>query len=197
MTTRDLLIETAADLFLGKGYGAVGTAEICKTAGVNRGTFYHFFPSKTDLLVNVIERYAEQFRRAFVDISASDIDPRDKLRSLFDVPGKANAAWKKEHGYSQGCLVGNMTLELSSIEEPVRLAVERALSNWSNAVEPIISSLIQKGDLPAIEIRRGADLVIAMIQGGLVLAKANNDPARITSMAEGAFGALVALAPKH
>ncbi len=196
MTTKDTLIDTATNLFLGKGYGAVGTAEICKTAGVNRGTFYHFFPSKTDLLIHTINKYAEEFRRAFVEISGSDTPPRDKLIMLFDVPGQANAAWKKEHGFSQGCLVGNMALEVSSNEEPVRVAVERALSNWSSAVEPIISSLIQRGEIPSIDIRRGADLVISMIQGGIVLAKANNDPTRISMMADSAFGALAGLPSK-
>jgi TetR/AcrR family transcriptional regulator, transcriptional repressor for nem operon len=54
--TRDVLIDTAIFLFLGKGYGTVGTAEICRVAGVNKGTFYHFFSSKTDLLIAAFAR---------------------------------------------------------------------------------------------------------------------------------------------
>ena len=91
MDSREKILSTASDLFLGKGYGVVGTSEICKAAGVNKGTFYHFFPSKADLLVAAIEAYAEDFRLAFADIAAGPDQPSQKLAALFGVPFRAQS----------------------------------------------------------------------------------------------------------
>ncbi|MGH1350519.1 MAG: TetR/AcrR family transcriptional regulator [Methyloligellaceae bacterium] len=193
MDTKEKILITATELFLGKGYGVVGTSEICKNAGVNKGTFYHYFPSKSALLIATIERYAEEFRMAFVNISASRDNPEDKITALFSVPADANIRWKKKNGISQGCLVGNMTLELGTVDETVRQSVKDALRTWQHAIEPIIVELINNGDIPAIQPSAGAELVVAMIQGGLVLAKSENDPGRLTSISLATVGALSSL----
>jgi TetR/AcrR family transcriptional regulator, transcriptional repressor for nem operon len=117
--TRERLVATATDLFLGKGYGVVGMTEICREADVNKGTFYHFFASKTDLLVATIEAYAAGFETAFESIAGSDNSAAEKLRLVFAVPQKANQQWKASRGFCQGCLVGNMTLELGAVEPAV------------------------------------------------------------------------------
>jgi len=192
--SRDRLLETATDLFLGKGYGVVGTSEICKAAAVNKGTFYHYFPSKTDLLVAAIERYAERFRAEFVRISASRQDPKDKLTELFEVPARSNRSWHAAHGVTQGCLVGNMALELGSVDPVVRQAVQQAMRSWRFAIEPIVVELIDRGDLPRIDPAIAAEAVIAMIQGGIVVAKSRNDPALVAALAPAALGALSGLA---
>jgi TetR/AcrR family transcriptional regulator, transcriptional repressor for nem operon len=46
---RERLIGTAGDLWHRRSYTDVGVSEICETAGVQKGSFYHFFPSKQDL----------------------------------------------------------------------------------------------------------------------------------------------------
>ncbi len=99
--TKQRLIETATDLFLGKGYGAVGTVEICSGAGVNKGTFYHFFPSKSDLLIAAIKHYTVSFRDKFEQIARTGAEPADKLTALFNVPAEANRAWRDTNGFAQ------------------------------------------------------------------------------------------------
>lgn len=190
MDTRENLLTTATELFLGRGYAAVGTTEICKTAGVNKGTFYHFFPSKSDLLVVTIQRYADEFAASFAQISASHAKPTNKLQMLFDVPARANAEWREKHGFAQGCLVGNAGLELSSIDIAVRQATASAMSKWACEISPIIEELIESGDLPDVDVSKGAETVVGLIQGGLLLSKVHDDPSKITAMADIALGAL-------
>ncbi len=192
-STRDTLIDTAIGLFLGKGYGAVGTAEICTTAKVNKGTFYHFFPSKSDLLIAALERYASLFQSAFSNIAHSDMVPEEKLKALFEVPEKANFEWRQAHGFAQGCLVGNMALELGAFDEPVRLAAQKALGSWRTAVEPIIDQLNVAGALTNVSSAKGARLLISMIQGGLVMAKTFNEPSYISEFASASVAALKTL----
>ncbi|WP_194269414.1 TetR/AcrR family transcriptional regulator [Tritonibacter litoralis] len=197
MDTKQNLISTATELFLGKGYAAVGTTEICKTAGVNKGTFYHFFPSKSDLLIAAIDQYAEEFKASFSRIAELQVAPEEKLRKLFDVPMKANAAWRNEHGFAQGCLVGNMGLELASTDPSVQSAVVTAIDAWAREISPIVKELIEIGDPPKIDAETGANTVVGLLQAGLLLAKIYDDPQRILQMADIALGALASSPKTH
>ncbi|TQV86270.1 TetR/AcrR family transcriptional regulator [Exilibacterium tricleocarpae] len=47
--TREKLLETAITLIWQSSYSDVGVAEICKQAGVTKGSFYHYFETKADL----------------------------------------------------------------------------------------------------------------------------------------------------
>lgn len=192
--TRERLIKTATSLFLGKGYGSIGTTQICTTAGVNKGTFYHFFPSKSDLLIAAIENYASCFNDAFDRIVQTNVLPSKKLMDLFNVPAKANRSWRKKNGFAQGCLVGNMTLELSAVDKTVQQASKTALRRWAKTIEPIIVEFAHAEQLEFLDPAAGAQCIIAMLQGGLLMAKANNDPEQIIAMAPAAKGALRSLA---
>jgi TetR/AcrR family transcriptional regulator, transcriptional repressor for nem operon len=192
--TREHLISTATGLFLCKGYGAVGTSELCRAAGVNKGTLYHFFPAKSDLLAAAIDAYAQPLGAAFAAVATSALRPRDKLAALFAVPEHAVRQWQGQTGSVHGCLVGNIALELGAAYEPVRVAVQSSLSAWQRAIEPVVAELCREGELPELDPSRGAALMVAMIQGGLVVAKARNDPDSLKQVAAAAFGALMGLA---
>ncbi len=194
--TRARLIETATDLFLGKGYGAVGTSQICSTAGVNKGTFYHFFPSKSALLIAAIEKYTKSFEDAFEQIAQSDAAAPEKLAALFEVPAAANRSWRKRNGFSQGCLLGNVIVELGTVDDAVRQASQKALRQWEKPIEPIIAEIAIFEGLHSLDTSKGARCVVSMIQGGLLLAKLNNDPGEISAMAPAALGALHTLSAK-
>ena len=56
---KDRIIHAAMQLFLAQGYNAVGVSEICTQAGVNKGSFYHYFPAKRDLVVEAINIYTQ------------------------------------------------------------------------------------------------------------------------------------------
>jgi len=192
--TKERLIETATDLFLGKGYGAVGTAEICTAAGVNKGTFYHFFPSKTALLNAAIEKYSAAFKDQFEQISQTRAEPSAKLAALFDVPAEANRLWREMNGFAQGCLLGNVIVELGTTDDTVRQTAQEALQQWEQPIELIVAEFAAAEHLVSLDVAKGARCVAAMLQGGLLMAKLNNDPGEITAMAPAALGALRTLA---
>ena len=57
---RERLVESCQALMHEKGYTAVGVGEVCSRAGVNKGSFYHFFPSKQDLALTVIDQFGKE-----------------------------------------------------------------------------------------------------------------------------------------
>ncbi len=55
--TRERILETAEALFAEQGYDATGVAEICEAAQVTKGGFYHHFPSKQTLFLELLTRW--------------------------------------------------------------------------------------------------------------------------------------------
>jgi len=49
--TKEKLLQVGFDLIWDSSYGSVSVDDICRRAGINKGSFYHFFPSKADLVV--------------------------------------------------------------------------------------------------------------------------------------------------
>ncbi len=55
--TRDRILDAARDCFVEQGYDATGVAEICQRAGVSKGAFYHHFPTKQALFMELFNRW--------------------------------------------------------------------------------------------------------------------------------------------
>jgi AcrR family transcriptional regulator len=57
--TRTRILDAALEVFARYGYDGAGVAEICRRAGVTKGGFYHHFPSKQDVFLEMLERWLE------------------------------------------------------------------------------------------------------------------------------------------
>jgi TetR/AcrR family transcriptional repressor of nem operon len=84
-TTREKIIVSGMQAIIGKSYNAVGLNEILAAAGVPKGSFYHFFKSKEDFGVAVVEYFAakaaEHLRSILRDASRT---PLARLRYWFE-----------------------------------------------------------------------------------------------------------------
>lgn len=192
MDSRDRMIAAASALFLGGSFHKIGIAEICEVAKVNKGTFYHFFPSKINLLLEVIDLYAREVDKQFTSIAASDAPPLTKLREVFGVPQARNMAWQKMNGVAPGCFIGNIILEMAATDPVVRQQAERAIDTLTRSLHPIIDEYLKLMDLENADVPAAAELLMGMIQGGQVLAKAHNDPLVFARYADRAPSMLIA-----
>lgn len=166
--TRARLLQTAFQLFHEQGYHATGVATILREAGVNPGSMYHFFSSKDDLLLKVLEFALDYMDPMVMDPAESAAaDPIERVFTLLD----QYRARIGEHDCRMGCPIGNLALEVSDGNAEARALIHRNFENWVGRVE---SWLISAGDkLPgSVDRARLARFVLTVMEGGLMQARA-------------------------
>ncbi|WP_317933433.1 TetR/AcrR family transcriptional regulator [Halioxenophilus sp. WMMB6] len=191
--TRTHLVNTATHLFLDKSYGTISTSKICEEASVNKGTFYHFFPSKASLLIAAMDKYTQALIAELITLSNSDLSPEAKITGIFKIPAMCNEAFKQAEGKVKGCLIGNIALELSTVDSEICQATLRNLDELRAASQPIVQTFIESENL-ALNAVTAAEHLMALIQGGLVMAKVRNDANAVENLGKTAPAALRALA---
>ncbi len=63
--THNRILSAATELFSKSGYDATGVAEICQAAGVSKGAFYHHFPSKQAVFMELLNSYMNSIETGF------------------------------------------------------------------------------------------------------------------------------------
>lgn len=165
--TRTRLVDSARELFWKKGYHATSVAEILERAGANSGSLYHFFPTKQDLLVAVLEWYVENLESEIVAPArkAAD-DPVERVFAILDGYRQALVATE----LTFGCPIGSLALELSEPDPPVREMLALNFEKWARAVEVC---LLEAGDALPRDLDREAlsRFVLTTMEGGVMQAR--------------------------
>ena len=180
------LLETAMELMYARGYTAVGVQEICAHAGVNKGSFYYFFPSKRALALEVIEAYGQRVRDLWQDILAADGPLLERMRRVFEHAYSTHRTLMKANGQMHGCPIGNLALELSCQDEDIRQRLRDTFASWADTVEGVLHKAVATGELPMIDTATTAQTIVAYFEGVLMLSKTQNDPDVVQRLAHGA-----------
>ena len=182
---KEHLIETGKALMHVRGYTAVSVQDICQHAGVNKGSFYYFFPAKRDLMLAVIDAYEEQYQQQRDTILATKVSPLKKLQRLVTLHYPTPCTVGEDGGPVQGCPFGNLALELSSQDEVVRQRLQAVFDGWAEAFANVLQEAVDTGELSSIDVETTAQSLLAYFEGVILLAKAHNNAGLFQNLAEG------------
>lgn len=73
------LVDAAIVLFAERGYSATRILDICDRAGVAKGLFYWYFPTKLDLFTELVRSMRHQLRRAQAEAMTADADALTRI----------------------------------------------------------------------------------------------------------------------
>lgn len=175
--TRTRILSTARELFHGRSYADVGIKEICQIANVQKGSFYHFFPSKQDLAMAVIDDMADDWAHGFVaEAFDRNLPPLERLDYLIDAAYYWQKAAKDLEGRMPGCLFGNLALEVSTRDEVLRAKVNAVFQKASTRFRETLDQAIEQGQIAPLDSEATAQAMLAYLEGMILLAKSRNDP---------------------
>ena len=169
--TRERLVSTAMRLFLEKGYGVTSVAEILHAADANSGSLYHYFPTKQDLLIEVLRRYRDGLHPMLLEPAWKNVV--DPIEQVFALLSRYRAALESTECL-YGCPIGSLALEIHEPDPAVRELLASNFRGWIEAVETCFKLA---GDrLPRDCDRHGlAVLTLNVMEGGVMQARTSRD----------------------
>lgn len=169
--TRERLLDAAMRLFWEKGYQSTSVADILAAADANSGSLYHFFPTKQDLLIAVLDRYVEGLRPMLLDPAWEGVnDPIERIFALL-------ARYRElllVTGCSYGCPIGSLALELHEPDPPVRERLAANFESWVAAIEDCLEEAADRLP-PDVDRHALAQLVLTTMEGGVMQARTHRD----------------------
>jgi len=120
---RERLLKAALELLWEHGYGGVRVDAVCERAGVQKGSFYHFFASKSDLTVAALRRHWDTIAPEYDHIFSARFSPRERLSRYFAWVYERQRKHKERTGRVLGCpllSVGCEVIEEAAISGAIR-----------------------------------------------------------------------------
>jgi len=173
-TTKEKLIQVAFDLIWDSSYGSVSVGDICERAGVNKGSFYHFFESKADLAVEAYEEHWKEKRPQMDRIFSSQVLPLERIHNWCEYIREAQREKAEKYGHVCGCPYASVGAEVATSDEKIRLKSEELMSRGRKYVESAIADAMRSGEVSVTDPVRAAQRVFCTCTGMLVEAKVEN-----------------------
>lgn len=79
---RDAIVAQAAELFARKGFLGASVADLAQACGASKSLIYHYYPSKEDILFEVMDSHLVQLAEASAEVAGSGVPPPAALKEL-------------------------------------------------------------------------------------------------------------------
>jgi TetR/AcrR family transcriptional repressor of nem operon len=133
---RRRLLQAGLELVHARGFTASGVKDITDAAGVPKGSFYAYFPSKEALAEEILEHYWSDIETRLLPILDGDGSAQERITRFFHALTDDHEAGD----FLFGCLIGKMSLELSGSSDAVRAELLRILDRWDEALTSCVRS---------------------------------------------------------
>ncbi|MEU4832926.1 TetR/AcrR family transcriptional regulator [Streptosporangium sp. NPDC023615] len=182
MSASEDLIASTRELLWERGYVGTSPRAIQRRAGVGQGSMYHHFAGKPDLALAAIGRTAEEMRAT----------AEARLAGPGTAVERITAYLRRERDVLRGCPIGRLTQDPDVIADPaLRRPVEETFAWLRDRLAGILAEGRDRGELAAtLDPAATACAVVAVLQGGYVLARAAGSAEPFTQAVDGVLGLL-------
>jgi TetR/AcrR family transcriptional repressor of nem operon len=175
--TRERIVDAAEALVYQHGFAATSIDKVIERVGITKGAFFYHFKAKADLGRALIQRYAERdlahLERTIARTDRLSSDPRQRILIFI---GLLQEDFKTLPDPIPGCLFTSYLYESTEYPEDVAEIAEQTFVKWRDRVAGKIEEASKANalvrEVPSIGL---ASTLLALIEGGFVLAKAQRD----------------------
>jgi TetR/AcrR family transcriptional repressor of nem operon len=180
--SRTRILDAALAVLREKGYTATTVDDLCRAAGVTKGSFFHHFESKEAAVLAAISHWNEGTGALFAGAPYWGVeDPRERLLAYLDF----RAAMVRGELPEFTCLLGTLVQEVfknhPALQRACGAGIEAHAQTLETTVEAARAKYAPQAEWNAADLARYTQTVL---QGGFVLAKAMNDPAVVLDAIE-------------
>lgn len=188
-STADNILACARSLIIAGGYNGFSYADIASEIGIRKASIHHHFPSKVDLVRILVARYRAEAETALAELERQVPEPLALLTTYVGF-------WEKciMDASLSFCVCALLASELPVLPQDVALEVRayfKTLSGW-------LTGIMERGEQErrlrlANSPRVEAEMLMAAVHGGMLSARAYDDPAVFGMVAEPLLGRLAAV----
>lgn len=176
--TKDRLLDIAERHILQNGFAATSIDNLIMEAGITKGGFFYHFDGKNALAYALMQRYREQdaflFSGLFNRAEELTDDPLQQMLVFVKLLAEMMADLE---GLHPGCLVASFTYESHQVNEEVRKITADIVLDWrrlfKEQIDKINTRYTVNSDARSDDL---ADMLSTIIEGGIVVSRALNDP---------------------
>ena len=163
ISTRDKILNSAHRLFYERGYNATSIDDILKDAVLNKGSLYHLFKGKKEVLLAVIEeRIAYNLEQKYKDIATVE----NPLQYL-----KHKLLTTDSFDFKHGCALNNLVQEMSHMDEDIAKALLKVYKD----LEHYYFLALREEPMSDEKKKSLAKMMVATVEGAIMAAKAAQD----------------------
>jgi TetR/AcrR family transcriptional regulator, transcriptional repressor for nem operon len=173
--TREQILDLAETLIQTRSYGGFSYQDISDALGIRKASIHYHFPSKTDLGVAVIDRYAERFEQALTGLA------NDAKRSSLEVLEFYFQPYLEFAGTTDRvCLCGSLAGEMLTLPDEMRARVDRFFRSHQAWLQAVLKRGEASGEFKlAAPATKTARMILGALQGGLLVKRTTGDAAQL------------------
>lgn len=172
LDARGRLLDAALAVIRRQGFAATSVDQLCRTAGVTKGAFFHHFRSKEDLGVAAAGHFCAMADRLFDAPWSGLADPAERVLGYIALRREIIAGGFEDFT----CLLGTMVQEAYATSPALRAACEAGITAHALRLVPDLTAALTAAGRADVSAETLALHVQAALQGGFILAKATGDP---------------------
>lgn len=172
LTTSDEILASARNLIINGGYNGFSYADIAEVVGIRKASIHHHFPSKVDLVRELVKRYREDGEMGVASLEQNIANPLEILKAYA-------GHWARciEDASRPFCVCAMLASELPSLPAEVATEVRaffRFASSWLTSVMDRGSreGALELSSAPGVE----AEAFLATVYGAMLSARAYGNP---------------------
>lgn len=170
-----------------QSYGSVGVDDICKQAGVTKGSFYFAFPSKSELALAAFEANWQLKRPVMDEIFSAQSSAVEQLTKYCDRVVQDQLEKYKTFGKMCGCPYCSIGSELSTQDERLRLKAQQIGERIMKYLTGVVRTAHEEGLITEKDHAALAKDLYDFAIGLILQAKIENNPEAMKRFKPGVF----------
>jgi TetR/AcrR family transcriptional regulator, transcriptional repressor for nem operon len=156
---RQKLLSAGLELIFSRGFNGCGVQEITAAAGIPKGSFYSYFPTKDAFASSILEEYWKWMEETFSPILQNRrMKPLTRISKYF----RAMTDEKQPRQFTLGCLIGNLSMEMADTSPDTRKKLSVLFKRWQQPIVECLREAQEHHELAAD--RQIEDLAAALIE---------------------------------